>query len=214
MTSSMGSSMAVLAFVAACCQPSHVNAQLSVFIERGVCPGEACTYTVWRARSIIPVRETPTDSLQSVRAIEEGELVCALTGEVHTVPGHFVAEREHGRYEQGDTIVVYTYRGEGRFLVEFDGERYEEDLGFSPWGGTPGSRCELGATCWGKLESDLNFEWWIRTDNLAGTVGWVLGNDAFDIRVETAADPAFFSECERRRREGGQMREARSESHI
>lgn len=71
------------------------------------------------------MRETPTDSVRSVRVIAEGALVCALTGEVHTVPGRFVVEREHGRYDPGDTITVYTYRGEVRFLVDFDGERYE-----------------------------------------------------------------------------------------
>jgi hypothetical protein len=187
--------------------PSVANGQDRVFIERGACPGELCGYGVWRAVADVPVRESRDVSGPIRDTIQAGELVCALTGEVHTIPGRFVVKREHGRYAPGDTIVVYTPRSEGSFLVEFDGEQFEEGLGFSPWGGSPGKRCELGAHCWGELEEELQFEWWIRVDNLSGVVGWIQGIEGLDPWIDRAVDPEFFAECDRLRSEAGGVRQ-------
>jgi hypothetical protein len=134
--------------------------------------------------------------------VPEGELVCALTGEVHTTPGEFVVRREHGRFAPGDTVSVLTYRGEGWFLIQYLGDQFEENLGFSPWGGTPGARCERGLDCWGVLQEPLEFDWWVRVDNLRGTVGWGLEDQAFDKLIPATRDPEFFAECRRRRESG------------
>jgi hypothetical protein len=184
---------------------SVANGQDPVFIERGACPGELCEYGIWLASSDVSVRESPDVSDSMVGRIQAGELVCALTGEVHAVPGEFVVKHRHGRYAPGDTIVVYTYRGVGWFLVEFSGERFEEDLGFSPWGGSPGRRCELDLECWGELRRELEFDWWIRVDNLSGVSGWVLEAKGFDTRIGRPADPELIAECDRRRRQAGAL---------
>jgi hypothetical protein len=168
------------------------------FVEPGACPGEGCTYGVWQALMSVPVHES-AESVPVSKSIREGQLVCSLTGDVHTMLGHFVVERQHGAYESGDTILVYTYRGEGRFLVEFDGVQFEEDLGFSPWGGTYGTRCEH-EQCWGRLQAALDFTWWVQVDDLSGVAGWVQGAEGFNRRGPRSANPAFFAACDRRRR--------------
>ncbi len=67
---------------------------------------------------------------------------------------------------------VYTYLGEGRFKVWRDGAVQEEDLGFSPHGGSPGARCENKRQCWGELEKALKFSWWVKVRSKEGWEGW------------------------------------------
>jgi hypothetical protein len=156
-----------------------------VFIDRGACPGEGCGYGErWSARTSVPLRARPEATAPTVASVEPGASVRTLTGEVHTVPGRFAVLRAHEDFAPGDVILLYTYLGEGWFRVRHDGRIREADLGFSPWGGSPGSRCEQDPGCWGILESELRFDWWVRVRTSAGIEGWTLETGSFDQATE------------------------------
>ena len=53
-----------------------------------------------------------------------------------------------------------------------DGAMREADLGFSPHGGSPGTRCENSRQCWGELEKPLTFTWWVKLRSPDGWEGW------------------------------------------
>jgi hypothetical protein len=83
-------------------------------------------------------------------------------------------------YKPGDVLTVYTYYGEGAFSVWFAGKRYTENLGFSPYGGTGGSRCSDSKYCWGELQGELKSQWWAQVRLPDGRVGWVKAADGFE----------------------------------
>ena len=69
--------------------------------------------------------------------------------------------------------MVYTYQGEGFFTVRYEGQQYTEDLGFSPYGGTGGTRCNDSEHCWGTLTGELQSQWWVKVLLPYGRTGWV-----------------------------------------
>jgi MFS family permease len=155
-------------------KPHRAKRPPAVYIDKG-CPGEGCSY----AGRVKVLKRTPVyvfPSVKSARLFElvPGEIVTALDSEVHTVAGRFVVKRPHGRYRPGDVLWVYTYLGEGFFKVWYHGKMYEEDLGFSPWGGTSGKRCEKDEYCWGELEKELEMKWWLKVKDKKGRKGWVI----------------------------------------
>jgi len=78
-------------------------------------------------------------------------------------------------------MFLYTYLGEGWFRLRHNGLLKIAELGFSPWGGTSGKRCELDSTrCWGSLQQELYFEWWVKVRTEEGLEGWTLDVSAFD----------------------------------
>ncbi len=81
-------------------------------------------------------------------------------------------------YAAGDTVWALTYLGEGFFRVWDGGEILELDLGFSPYGGTPGRRCEFCEH--GELLRELGSRWWIQMSLPDGTVAWTNRPDLFD----------------------------------
>lgn len=142
------------------------------FIDKGACPFECCTYGSWRT-----VRETKLLAAPDAKAEQTGVIpaqvtVNAITGEVHSVPSRFIVSKQNGKYEPGDVVWVLNYYGEGYFRVWFEGESYNEDLDFSPYGGGAGKRCEKPKYCWGELEEELQLTWWIRVRGPEGLEGW------------------------------------------
>jgi hypothetical protein len=77
---------------------------------------------------------------------------------------------------RGDTILTYTYRGEGFSAVWFKGRYYREfDISFSKW--PDGMGC--GRTDCEGTYLDLGEKvWWAKVKLKAGTVGWVNMNKA------------------------------------
>jgi hypothetical protein len=96
----------------------------------------------------------------------------AITGEVHATPVRFVVKKPHAEYKPGDVLWVYTYLGEGHFRVWRNGAMQEEDLGFSPYGGSSGARCQNRQQCWGELEKELKSTWWVKVRSQEGWEGW------------------------------------------
>jgi hypothetical protein len=145
----------------------------AVYTEQGACPFECCTYREWWAAKPVPVYASASPGAAQLRMLAKGEHVRAITGFVRTQAGEFTVTRNHGRYKAGDTLWVYSYRGEGNFLIWFKGKMFDEDLGFSPYGGSGGTRCQDDAkNCWGHLKADLSNDWWIKLRLQDGRIVW------------------------------------------
>jgi hypothetical protein len=142
------------------------------FVDDGACPGEGCSYGRWKVEKETVLRAQPDPNSKVVSKCRVGSEVAALTGQVHAAAGKFKVKKKHEDFSPGDIIWVYTYLGEGFFKVWFNGKFSKQDLGFSPWGGSAGSRCEVEWYCWGKLEQELKFTWWVQVRNVDGVVGW------------------------------------------
>ena len=118
--------------------------------------------------------------------IGTGTRITSLDSEVHTVAGKFVVKLKHEAYRPGDVIWVYTYLGEGIFKVWRDGRMHDQDLGFSPWGGSGGKRCEADPKiCWGQLEKPLDMTWWLKIKDSRGRTGWVRVNENLEWKGQT-----------------------------
>lgn len=152
----------------------------SVYIDKGACPGEGCTYGQWKVLKETPLRAQPDVNSKVVTTCRVGSTVSASTGEVHTVAGKFSVKKKHGPFVPGDVLWVYTYLGEGSFKIWFGGRIMELDLNFSPWGGSGGPRCEVEGRCWGELDRELDSAWWIRIENADGVTGWTREAENFD----------------------------------
>ncbi len=152
-----------------------------IFVDKGACPGEGCAYgESWITRSNVTLRAEPSRSATIVAKLDAGTRVTTVTGEVHTKPTRFVVHRPHAQFRPGDSVLVYTYLGEGVFRVRHNGRLTEADLGFSPWGGTAGTRCEQSARCWGTLEQELRFEWWVQVRTPGEVLAWTAEADKFE----------------------------------
>ena len=152
----------------------YVAAKDDVFIDEGACPGEGCRYgEVWIATEPVDLQRTADASTEIVATIQAGQSVQTLTGQVHTVPGRFEVHRVHDEFVPGDEVLLYTYLGEGWFRLRHNGETKEVDLNFSPWGGSGGTRCDNEARCWGSLQKELEFDWWVKVRTKNGAEGWV-----------------------------------------
>jgi hypothetical protein len=144
----------------------------SRYIDIGACPFECCVYRVWNTTADTFAHARPDKKANRVGLLKAGTIVEAITGEVHASPGRFVVKKWHAEYKPGDILWVYTYLGEGRFKVWGKGAMQEQDLGFSPYGGSPGARCENRERCWGELEKELTFSWWVKVRSMEGWEGW------------------------------------------
>jgi len=144
----------------------------AVYVEQGACPFECCTYCEWWASNSTPIYAGPSSKSAQIQMLRKGEHVKALTGFVRTQAQEFVVTSDHGRYRVGAKLWVYSYHGEGHFLVWFAGKMYDEDLNFSPYGGSTGKRCEEGSDCWGHLTAEHKSDWWIKLRLRNGRIGW------------------------------------------
>jgi len=159
---------------------TYAQAQHPVFfVDRGACPFECCTYRRWKTEKTTTAYARPDTSSKRVGRFLAGTRVVALTGEVRTVAGRFVVKKTHEKYKPGDIIWVYTYYCEGLFKIWFKGKMSDEDLGFSPYGGSGGKRCEEAGQCWGELDKELRMTWWIKIKSADGWVGWTNQGENF-----------------------------------
>src|SRR5713226_1269451 len=156
-------------------------AATDVYIDKGACPGEGCTYGErWLAKRQVVLYARPSTRTKVVATLPQGTPVITITGEVHTRFARFIVNRAQGEFKPGDEILVYTYLGEGVFKVRHNGQLKEAKLGFSPWGGTAGTRCEASDRCWGTLESELQFDWWVLVRTGSGVEGWTNAHNHFE----------------------------------
>jgi hypothetical protein len=144
------------------------------FYDWGACPGEFRCY----GDSLTLPRETKVyDSYKEGRRVvaqlSAGDKVASLNGVVITYqPGVIrldqdVPDRELRR---GDTLLTFSYRGEGSQAVWFQGKYHAEfDISFSKWpnGTCSVAHCSATYVDWGKKS------WWIEAQLASGLKGWL-----------------------------------------
>lgn len=150
----------------------------TIYRDRHICAGEGCDYrgtaTVKRIARAYPL----IGSKRPAFSLKTGQRVTVIDSEVHTRAGRYVVKRKHGRFRPGDVIFTYTYLGEGIFKIWFKGRWAEEDLGFSPWGGSAGTRCQNDKEyCFGELEKEAEAKWWVKIRTRDKRTGWILVSD-------------------------------------
>lgn len=150
-----------------------------VVVDQGLCPFECCQYGAWTSIRNVAAYRSPA-SRRPAFAIPKGTALTAVTGYVRSVGTPFVVHRARPPYRPGDRLIVYAYLGEGAFSIWHDGERYAEDLGFSPYGGTGGTRCTDAKHCWGTLTGELRSDWWVQVRLASGKTAWVRGSEGFE----------------------------------
>jgi hypothetical protein len=150
------------------------------YIDKGACPFECCVYRTWKTKTDTVVYAQPDRTARMVGLLKAGTAVEAVTGEVHAQSVRFLVTRRHAAYKPGDVLWVYTYLGEGRFRVWWNAAMQEVDLGFSPYGGSNGARCEQGQQCWGVMEKALVSPWWVKVRGAGGLEGWSDQPEHFD----------------------------------
>lgn len=154
----------------------------AVYVDKGVCPGECCTYQEWTARRATPIVASP-GSTEVRGTVNAGEKVAALRGEVHTtaIPARVLQDRTLGegkkaaKVKTGDTVWVLTALGEGYAKIWVNGKVvetealfvYEEDC----------HRPEPGDhdLCWAVSDAQPGKRdpWWVEVRTAAGVQGWV-----------------------------------------
>ena len=149
------------------------------FLDWKACPFEGCAYREWTARKAIAVYDTWEQKRRPVARLSPGDIVTGVTGVVITFkPGVIRMDREltPEKLKRGDTILTYTYRGEGFSAVWFNGRYYSEfDISFAKW--PDGSGCG-GAHCAATYADLGNKVWWAQVKLKSGSAGWVNMNDA------------------------------------
>ncbi len=150
----------------------------AVYVDEGACPFECCSYGRWWAIGQVELRTQPRAGAPVTGSVQPGDTVMAETGVVRTVPAPFLVKQALDGYSPGDTIWLLTYLGEGFFKVWDGGEVRELELEFSPYGGSPGARCEHCEH--GELLTPHESEWWVRITTAAGVSGWTRGTESFD----------------------------------
>ncbi|MDR1968432.1 MAG: hypothetical protein LBQ32_07040 [Burkholderiaceae bacterium] len=144
------------------------------YIDKGACPFECCTYQKWETLKTTSAYVSPDKNSRRIGVFKIGNNVVGLTGEVRTiVPGKFVIQKAHEKYKPGDVLWIYTPLGEGFYKVWFKGRMYEEEIPYisGPYE-TSSPSCEETPKCWGKLEKEMQVEWWVKIKSSEGWSGW------------------------------------------
>ncbi len=134
----------------------------NVYIDKGACPFECCTYREWVARTDVTLLDSPNGK-RVVGRVKKGQKVLALTGEVHSVPLRVVAYHDYpdAGVKAGDTVYVLHYVGEGYWKVWYDGKLVEiEDF--------PGKGPKPKTT------------WWVKLKTSSGAIGWAVEHGNFE----------------------------------
>lgn len=151
----------LLAATAGISEAAGGQAPPSVYIDKGACPFECCTYREWTAQSDIALLDRP-DGKQYVGRIKKGSKVLALTGEVHSAPRRVILTKDDqdAGVKAGEVIYVLHYIGEGSWKAWHKGKIIE--IG------------DLPGTGW-KPE----ITWWVKLKSPSGVIGWTVERGNF-----------------------------------
>jgi hypothetical protein len=144
------------------------------FYDWKACPFEGCVYRQWIAQKSVSAYDTWKKDRRPVEQISKGDIVLGVTGVVITFsPGVIRVDRDlpDRNLQRGDTILTYSYRGEGFSAVWFKGNYYNEfDISFTKWPdgqGCGGSHCAATYVDLGKKV------WWAEVKLKSGRLVWV-----------------------------------------
>jgi hypothetical protein len=161
------------------------DAPPKIFIDKGACPFECCTYRDWTVGADTVLYDQPNGNKRVDTAVK-GETVRGVTGDVYVHPTPFTVAFEHGRFHVGDTAYLLTYEGEGVSKVWLDGTISEEEVYFvadkQDWGYAGGKRLTCthpSARCWGRMEKENESDWWVLIKTPRGSEGWTRQTDHF-----------------------------------
>jgi hypothetical protein len=141
----------------------------NIYIDKGACPFECCTYGQWTAREKVVLFDQ-INGKKLTREIIKDEQVTAITGEVHSRPikahvTHVDKSDEEQGIHVGDIIYILHYLGEGAVKFWHAGEAkdgsmdlvYEIDNSSESGGQPP--------------------VWWVKIRTKDGLVAWVKNPD-------------------------------------
>lgn len=180
-TESSGTKQLDTSPVAAPEPPSYVlqAAPTLPFFDWNACPFEGCTYGEWTAVEAAEVFDTWKPNRKLIARLTTKAVVTGVSGVVITYkPGviRLNADLPQDDLQRGDTILTYTYRGEGFSAAWFKRRFYREyDITFAKW--PDGSGC-LGTDCAGTYVDLGEKVWWAKVKMSSGIVGWVNMNEA------------------------------------
>ncbi len=97
------------------------------YYDWNACPFEGCAYRQWTALKPLTLYDTWKSPRKAIGKVTQGEKVTAETGLVVTLkPGTIQIDRDipESGLKKGDTVLTYSYRGEGFSAVWFKGNYY------------------------------------------------------------------------------------------
>jgi hypothetical protein len=167
------------------------------FFDWNACPFEGCRYGEWTASGAVEVFDSWRPNRKRIATLPTNAGVKGVSGVVITYrPGliRLNTDLPEDNLHRGQTILTYTYRGEGFSAVWFNGRFYHDyDITFAKW--PDGSGC-LGSDCAGTYVDLGEKVWWAKVKMSSGNVGWVNMNDAkfdgVDQFAFVAPDSRFF----------------------
>jgi len=176
--------LAIIVPMAFCQAPESksMSAPALPFVDEKACPFEGCSYGEWTARKPAIVYDTWKPERRRIARISVGDKVLGVTGLVITFkPGVIHMDRDvpEQSLKRGDTLLTYTYGGEGYSEVWFNGKYYSDfDISFTRW--PDGSGC--GGDHCAATYADLGEKvWWAQVKLKSGETGWVnMGDAEFD----------------------------------
>ena len=149
-----------------------------VYISKGVCPFECCSYGKWSVIEDTVLLASP-DSRDKVGTARSGESVEGVTGDVHLTPIpvavlHPVPLPGAGgaTFEAGEIVFLLDYIGEGYRNVWHRGVVHQ----ISTYSEVR-DRCVFpSADCWGEYlvpeEQRSEHVWWVKVRQSGGTESW------------------------------------------
>jgi hypothetical protein len=122
----------------------------------------------------VTVYDTWKGGRRPIDQLAAGDKVIGISGVVVTIePGRIRMDRDwpDGNLRRGDTILTYTYRGEGVSAVWFKGRYYSNfDTTFAKL--PDGTGCG-GAHCAATYQNLGRKLWWAKVKLKSGRTGWV-----------------------------------------
>src|SRR5215470_434714 len=103
------------------------------FFDWNACPFEGCVYREWTAEKPVVVYDTWKQTRKSMAQLSVGTKVMGITGVVITFrPGVIRMDRDvpDAGLKRGDTILTYTYVGEG-FSAVWVKDKYDPSFDIS-----------------------------------------------------------------------------------
>ncbi len=151
-----------------------------IFVDKGACPFECCTYRDWKAQKEIKLFNKPNGTI-SIGVVKSGETVKAVTGEVHVTPTPMEIVFDHGSFKKGEKVYLLTNEGEGYQKVWFNGNVTSEEVTFAYNLVNGDKSCSKPSPeCWGRISGKQNSVWWAEIKLENGKTGWTKETDKFE----------------------------------